>query len=135
MTIYIGTDKLAPIIAVALDEAWGNRYEEHAVEELATESKHIAQAILKHYTASLPQDITAPVFVDLDGLPVYSIIKVQWSHGSEPIVMRKTSHRTSGQANAIWEVVSDNSENTFADWEMSLAAYTVEIIALGTTLE
>lgn len=135
MSIYIGPDKLGPVVAVALDEAWGQRYGEHAAEELATEGKHIANAILRKYIVSLPEADTDLGCPELGGLPLNTILKVQWTTGAEVSVLRKTKERTPGHSNPHWECVSDNTGMVWAEWEIELVGRNVEIIALGTNHE
>lgn len=135
MSTPVSKDHLAPVIAIALDEAWGNRYGEDAVEELSVESKHIAQAVLKIFTVSLPEDTAKPEHPDLDGLPLNTILRVAWRTGGGFLVLRKTKHRHPGLTSGHWECVSDNVGEVWTDWEIELVADTVELIALGVTHE
>lgn len=68
---------------------------------------------------------------DLDGVPMNTIIKVTWEHESEPCVLRKVRNRIPSLYGDQWEVVSDNSGNDWAGWEVELVAESVEIVALG----
>lgn len=131
MEPYVGVDRLAPVIAVALDEAWGNRYGEHAVEELEAEGKHIANALLKDFTVTLSQPKDTEDLPELGCLPLNTVIVVDWRSDGLATVLRKIHNRRPGALSSRWESVNSSEPETWDEWELELICRSIRVVALG----